>query len=148
MCSWVFFCSSCRAYILHELICPLPLIKLSESYCFVSCGLVTEKAPTVSLVICWLTRCHFPPSQMFRWCPRWCQPPTVDVWRSASTASLWTWTRQSTSTMTFAPTPAPCWTPSSDPNSSHTQFIHAMGDDFQFILSNLWPVGRCFRLEC
>lgn len=89
--------------------------------------------------------------QMFLWCPHWCQHPTAAVWRSILTDSLWTWTRPSINTTTSAHTPAPCWTLSSDQSITTTDPIRNSFRQwrcFPVYLLKLWPVGRCFNLEC
>lgn len=62
------------------------------------------------------------PTQASPWCPRWSLRRTAAAWRSSSTSSLWTSTRPSRNE-TSAPTPAPCWTLSSDTKRQATEII-------------------------
>lgn len=90
-------------------------------------------------------------TQMFPWCPHWCRHPTAAVWRSVLTDNLWIWTRPSTNTTTSAHTHAPCWTLSSDQSIIKTDPIRSSFRQWRWFpvyLLKLWPMGRCFRLEC
>lgn len=131
------------------------LLSLTDSTCWIILFFILAARSQIRLLhslSCYLyIHVAISSTQMFPWCPHWCRHPTAAVWRSVLTDSLWIWTRRSTNTTTSAHTHAPCWTLSSDQSITKTDPIRSSFRQWRWFpvyLLKLWPMGRCFRLEC